>query len=231
MNAEAQCLGCNYPLRGLPENRCPECGRVFDPNNRATMNLGRPISAAARFWQNPPGWPLNIATAAVAFLLLYSYRFPGHDFLEETPWACASVLVGIVWLVRLFTFLAVGAYYRRRTIPLFGLRWAAAPLIVGVAFLLYKLDVPMHVAFWISRPAMQQLADQVIRNPNNPPKTASVGLYTAENIEAFPTGMRFIVRYRFMFGADGFQYCPATQPTGLGYRHLTGSWFTYVEPD
>jgi hypothetical protein len=29
--ANAHCPQCGYSLRGLPENRCPECGRVFDP--------------------------------------------------------------------------------------------------------------------------------------------------------------------------------------------------------
>jgi hypothetical protein len=29
--ADARCLHCGYPLRGLPENRCPECGTAFDP--------------------------------------------------------------------------------------------------------------------------------------------------------------------------------------------------------
>ncbi len=30
------CLGCQYDLRGLPERRCPECGRAFDPQDPAT---------------------------------------------------------------------------------------------------------------------------------------------------------------------------------------------------
>jgi len=29
--ADARCWHCSYPLRGLPENRCPECGTAFDP--------------------------------------------------------------------------------------------------------------------------------------------------------------------------------------------------------
>ena len=27
------CLGCGYVLDYLPENRCPECGRFFDPDD------------------------------------------------------------------------------------------------------------------------------------------------------------------------------------------------------
>lgn len=28
---DAICIGCGYPLRGLPSETCPECGRVFQP--------------------------------------------------------------------------------------------------------------------------------------------------------------------------------------------------------
>ena len=31
------CLGCGYDLRGLPEPRCPECGRPFDPGDPPTF--------------------------------------------------------------------------------------------------------------------------------------------------------------------------------------------------
>ena len=45
------CLGCGYDLRGLPEDRCPECGRVFDPGDSATFLCrqgdGRKYLAAA----------------------------------------------------------------------------------------------------------------------------------------------------------------------------------------
>ncbi|MHC4066328.1 MAG: hypothetical protein ACYSUI_17765 [Planctomycetota bacterium] len=32
-----RCLGCSYNLEGLPENRCPECGRPFDPDDPSTF--------------------------------------------------------------------------------------------------------------------------------------------------------------------------------------------------
>lgn len=34
--ADAHCLHCGYSLRGLPENRCPECGTAFDPKAMTT---------------------------------------------------------------------------------------------------------------------------------------------------------------------------------------------------
>lgn len=34
---DARCLSCGYSLFGLPEPRCPECGREFDPLNPVTF--------------------------------------------------------------------------------------------------------------------------------------------------------------------------------------------------
>ena len=38
------CQNCGYPLDGLPENRCPECGRTFSPTDPSTFKeyLGAP---------------------------------------------------------------------------------------------------------------------------------------------------------------------------------------------
>src|SRR5687767_10927483 len=53
----ALCRGCDYPLRGLSENRRPECGRPFDPTDPTTMNFGRPIGRLGRLLLRPIGWP------------------------------------------------------------------------------------------------------------------------------------------------------------------------------
>jgi hypothetical protein len=49
--ANALCIGCNYPLRGLTEPRCPECGRPFDLVDRETFNsaVRSPHSIASCF--------------------------------------------------------------------------------------------------------------------------------------------------------------------------------------
>jgi hypothetical protein len=43
-----RCLSCNYDLRNLPDNRCPECGREFDPNDASTFL--DPVSRRKRLW-------------------------------------------------------------------------------------------------------------------------------------------------------------------------------------
>ena len=37
MFALMRCLSCHYELKNLPQNRCPECGRAFDPTNPVTF--------------------------------------------------------------------------------------------------------------------------------------------------------------------------------------------------
>src|SRR4051794_26855319 len=61
------CLGCNYPLRGLADPRCPECGRAFDPADPRTMNPGRPLGPVARQLLRPIGrWVVALGLAATA---------------------------------------------------------------------------------------------------------------------------------------------------------------------
>ena len=39
------CIDCDYALKKLESNRCPECGRPFDPQNPSTY---RPVSSEHR---------------------------------------------------------------------------------------------------------------------------------------------------------------------------------------
>lgn len=46
---ERHCLSCAYILNGLAENRCPECGRAFDPADATTFVLGRERKSGLRY--------------------------------------------------------------------------------------------------------------------------------------------------------------------------------------
>jgi hypothetical protein len=43
-DSELRCLECDYDLRGLTENRCPECGTPFDPEELRAIAAGEPQS-------------------------------------------------------------------------------------------------------------------------------------------------------------------------------------------
>src|SRR5436309_4826849 len=73
------CLGCGYALRGLPTPRCPECGREFDPMDPATMNMGRELSALAKWVLGPVHWPVNLMTWAAMLFALWTARLPGEQ--------------------------------------------------------------------------------------------------------------------------------------------------------
>lgn len=72
------CLQCNYDMRGLPENRCPECGAAFDPTDPTSFKL---TPDRERAW---PGW---LAVAAL-----------GHPFttvlLIHATWFAARLGLG-----------------------------------------------------------------------------------------------------------------------------------------
>ncbi len=60
--ANASCLHCGYSLRGLTENRCPECGTTFDSQEMAGSYLPE--------WPRLMVWYLTAACAASSFDLI-----------------------------------------------------------------------------------------------------------------------------------------------------------------
>lgn len=66
MSEPARCLDCGYVLLGLPERRCPECGRGFDPEDASTYST-KPLFVRWKFWL--PGF-LLAATAGIALYVL-----------------------------------------------------------------------------------------------------------------------------------------------------------------
>jgi hypothetical protein len=58
-----RCIDCNYVLLGLPEPRCPECGRQFDPENFHTYTY-KPPYVRWKFWMPP------LIMIGITFLIL-----------------------------------------------------------------------------------------------------------------------------------------------------------------
>src|SRR5262245_28900547 len=83
---DAVCLGCGYPLRGLERNRCPECGRSFNPEDPLTMNLGLSMGNLARRCLKPAGALLKTSTLLIPLLYVLCYRFRYHMTLETWAW-------------------------------------------------------------------------------------------------------------------------------------------------
>jgi len=88
------CKNCGYDLRGLPENRCPECGTMFDPDERERIlaRIDSPPPRPKRTWVVVL---LAIILALALALGLLAYRkfsrtAPGKTTLPMTPQGPAS---------------------------------------------------------------------------------------------------------------------------------------------
>lgn len=109
-----RCLDCDYVLDHLPESRCPECGREFDPNNPATYSTERSIIILG---SAEPSTLSSLETLRISERL----GFPGD--------ACAWTLIAIVGL----TASSVGVYHGRT------LGWSVPGLTLGAAVALRSL--------------------------------------------------------------------------------------------
>ena len=61
-----RCLSCHYDLRNLPENRCPECGREFDPNDLSSFDSDE---RRERAFQKAFGWIMTLYSGAGLILM------------------------------------------------------------------------------------------------------------------------------------------------------------------
>jgi len=71
-----RCKTCHYPLAKLTTHRCPECGRVFDPDDPSTYSSGRSTSLRR--------WFVNPAARAVLYAPIMVWLY----------WVVRALLVG-----------------------------------------------------------------------------------------------------------------------------------------
>lgn len=97
-----RCLSCRYDLRELAEDRCPECGRLFDPEDPETFYTPPNRTSAIRLLLLILCCHLPIIWALLAF--------------QRAGWrtATAYVLIGLFALSWLGTAILLGVIVRRR---------------------------------------------------------------------------------------------------------------------
>ncbi|MEW6197355.1 MAG: hypothetical protein AB1601_01640 [Planctomycetota bacterium] len=94
-----RCLGCGYILQGLPENRCPECGRTFDPRDQRTYYTTR--VSGRRY--------LAVTTAGLVGLLL-SWWLATVCFDPTAPISILCATLVVVVSLGVFVCLAMDAW-------------------------------------------------------------------------------------------------------------------------
>ena len=102
-----RCLGCQYDLANLPEHRCPECGKIFDPSDPRTFDPKR-----APVWSAKVDLVVLLVAAASPLIVLWA--------LLGIVWGqwihFASLIISLVLMVSVIALLYVFIYakhYRR----------------------------------------------------------------------------------------------------------------------
>jgi hypothetical protein len=108
------CLNCHYCLRGLNEPRCPECRRVFNPDDPSTYDIGAPMSDWVRWWFRPAGWPLCSLTAAASLLTLCGLAVPSRPN-DIVSWGMLLWdVAAMIWVARVTQRRNLGRKYLAR---------------------------------------------------------------------------------------------------------------------
>lgn len=160
--ADAKCLACRYPLAGVAQAVCPECGRAFDALDRSTFGPGGG-QWLARWGLRGPGWGTFVCAGGVTVMSGVAGSVP----LLAVEWLFFAFLGGMAVsvLCAIRALVAFGAAARRpadrATLARSWRRWT---VLVGLGLLCIYLVVgkPVWQLRWIvSRPALDALAADV----------------------------------------------------------------------
>jgi hypothetical protein len=83
-----RCLDCNYVLLGLPEPRCPECGKEFDPEDFLSYTY-KPPYVRWRFWLPVM---VMIAVATLTWMVLFWAAGVGVAATVIVPFAFGGLM-------------------------------------------------------------------------------------------------------------------------------------------
>ncbi|HSV13785.1 MAG TPA: hypothetical protein VLI90_05970 [Tepidisphaeraceae bacterium] len=228
------CLDCNYSLRDLPTPRCPECGREFDPADKTTFNPGRPVPTYAAWAVGPISLPVYFVAIAGCATTIWRARLPGMSFSWTSPamvgWAALAIL-WIAWpLVRRLVLRHHG--WPPAVIRPMGRRHWIVPLVMLAMVVMTSRMLPRRLAFAASRGAMDQLAAEVMANPQSKFDNRWVGLFQAKNVRAIPGGMKFTAEDDDIQFKAGFVYLPKVDPKNVAwkaYRYIGNGWWSWRE--
>lgn len=233
------CLQCTYPLHGITEPRCPECGRSFDPADRSTY-ARRPGDRTWRSRARPPSPPFLVATLLLAGWAVYDLSlpgFPGYAIVAAGFWillalvADYAVRVGAVWLDR------VRARRDGQTArPYARIGWWLLPGCLLAVVILAATHTPLRLRFHVSRPALDRMTGEFRAEGAGVSSRAAarqVGLYRVRRVFEHGEGnVAFRVRNSFSLGdrvqCAGFEHRVHPPAVGEGYafvRPLGGDWY------
>jgi hypothetical protein len=235
-DSPACCLGCHYPLRELTVNRCPECGREFDPGDPKTMLLPVEPGRAVEFLRKPPGLGFTWSVTTISVVVLFANGFLAMRFpFLGSCGSCCLCLFAAAWLMRALLCVAIGAAYeleharaRRHGLR----RWSTAPIVLLLTLILVSFNIPLQITFHFSRSAMERLAQEAMLWPTKTTDDSyrRIGLYLTHCVWREEDGVCFMVP-SLPFTSQMFHYSPDGPPHNMGrlrYVQFCGPWYLSV---
>jgi len=224
---DALCLECRYPLRGLINSRCPECGRAFDPTDSTTMYLRPSMGQLGQELLRPFGKTTNrLAILATAVMVLAPFIVPST--LWVILWSNGKLLwIAIIarWSARIMLRLTTAAIYRYSLTSLPGgwRRFIPVPALFATTTFFILGNFCAYPLLLINHPAMEYAAAHAPTIGNK--AEIRIGLFQANAFS--PTGFGA----RFWLGPVGFAHSEAIVPGNqyFHYTHLVGPWYTTTD--
>ena len=122
------CLGCGYCLEGLSEDRCPECGRSFEPNGPGTFALEPTLG----LWRRPGVGLLVFSLLGLGLLVIGRERPMGG-----LPLITLGLMVETCVLIAAVSALITSKWYRCSPYPWVAIVISAVLVVPLALFLLY----------------------------------------------------------------------------------------------
>lgn len=230
------CLKCDYNLAGVPEPRCPECGRPFDPDKPATFRRSPMGQGVLRALRRPPGMWMILICIAVMAVTMWAARVSGWIHVLMLIAVLIWTVLALLFLVRLLSAIHHRLRMRRSGIRVSDnghrVRWLIFPLFVTTTFVLVRLDIPFRFAFAVSRPSLEALLEEAANRPNSELGPRWIGLFHATSIISHPerTGVILMINQFAIDRGYGLVYRPPGTPGPVWApppRHLVGGWHVW----
>lgn len=216
----AKCIDCEYPVHGLTDPFCPECGRAFDFDDLTTVSLSG----------SPPSWRLRAAPPRlwhtifwIGAVLLYSLcsSLPGGVPAALGTGAVCAVPVAVaigLWLGTDYVLRSVAAQRDRPRAardrgrrPHPGrLAWLVMPCCLVLIFSMFATRWPLRLRFSLSRDALERAVLSLPQSPTLQRVENRIGLFRVmtvwrcgEHGVYFQTGMSGFDKVGLDFRSSG----------------------------
>lgn len=221
---EARCIDCDYSLRGLTKDVCPECGGAFDADVFGTFRHPRLWPPWWVKYRDPPAWWLTLLLAAFSLLLLLDSSTPGEDLPFGLCIHALAFVVLVPWVVISWLCRAQARVEARRVNPdvLVGRpRRGGVWILIPVCLVLIASSLltswPLRLRFELSRAALNRAADNYTPTAPNQFLTVRrpswIGLFRVESVSLPEAGVHFFeTGSKFMFDGAGFIRVDPAEP-------------------